>query len=54
MAEDEAPADPISMMREGMAQMHELFLGMVEAGFTRIEACHIIGVLMAENGRNAP
>lgn len=47
------PSDPITQMMEGMAQMHEIFKTMTDSGFTEWQACRIIGVMLAEGGRQS-
>ena len=44
--------DPLTVMAEGMAQMHELFISMLAAGFSENQACKIIGHMLAgaQNG----
>lgn len=47
------PEDPITVMREAIGGIRELFVSMVETGFTEWQACRVIGVMMAENGRQS-
>jgi hypothetical protein len=49
MADD--PEDPITLLAEGAAQLHELFTAYVNAGFARPEALQIvIGIITAGAG----
>lgn len=48
---DEGPQDPISSLRVASVSLHELYVSLVNAGFTRWQACVIVGVLMAEQSR---
>jgi hypothetical protein len=40
--ENPGPEDPITSLAEGAAQMHELFMAYLHAGFTRAEALQIM------------
>ena len=45
------PEDPITLLAEGAAQVHELFMAYVNAGFGRAEALQIvIGIITAPIG----
>lgn len=45
------PQDPIGQLAEGAAQLHELFMSYVDAGFTRSEALQIIiGIIRPQAG----
>lgn len=44
---DGMPADPISDLRAGAAQLHELFMSFVESGFSEGQALYLVGVLIA-------
>jgi hypothetical protein len=37
------PSDPITVMGQGAAELHELFLSNIKAGFTRKEALYLTG-----------
>lgn len=50
---NDLPPDPISVMKEGASQLHELFESRIDAGFTEWQACRIIGVYITEVGRQA-
>jgi hypothetical protein len=52
MTDDELPKDPLGPAAQGAAELHELFLTWIGAGFTEIQACRILGVVLAENMRN--
>jgi hypothetical protein len=41
------PEDPMSELAEGAAQLHELFMAYVGAGFTRGEALQIVMSIIA-------
>lgn len=43
---DEEPRDPLTQLAEGAAQVHELFLAYVSAGFTRPEALHLVTAMV--------
>lgn len=56
MTDDEGsqlPESPLTQLVEIMTQTHELFQSMVASGFTEWQACRVIGVMMAENGRQS-
>lgn len=42
------PAEPMTPTAEAMAQMHEWYTGMRDAGFTMTEACAVIGSFIAQ------
>jgi len=44
--------EPLTPTAEGMSAMHELYISMRRAGFTRVEACVILGVMIAHSGSN--
>jgi hypothetical protein len=44
----EPPQDPLSAMGTAAASIHEMFLAYVKAGFTRPEALHMLGIMLAE------
>lgn len=46
---DQAPAEPMTPTAEAMAQMHEFYTGMRTAGFTMLEACTVIGSMIAHS-----
>lgn len=51
--QDGAPAapDPVSALREAALAMHTLFTEYVAAGFTEYQACVILGVMVAQQGK---
>lgn len=52
MSEHSMP-DPITPIAASMAQLHELFESLTRSGFTEWQALRIIGVMLAENGRQS-
>lgn len=50
--EDLMPAEPMSEMAEGAAQLHELFESYVRAGFRRPEALYIVGIVISTGMSN--
>lgn len=40
------PEDPITLLAEGAAQLHELFLAYIGAGFTEHQALFLIGQMI--------
>jgi hypothetical protein len=47
-ADHTLPTDPMSTLAAGAAQMHEMFMSYVDAGFARSEALQIIiGIMTA-------
>jgi hypothetical protein len=46
MAESKGPADPITALAEGAAQLHELFMAYVDAGFSHAQAIYLVGVTL--------
>lgn len=51
--ENELPPNPLTELVEVMAQTREIFESMVAAGFTEWQVCRILGVMMAERGRQS-
>lgn len=49
----EKPTDPMTVLGEGSAAIHEIFLELLSAGFTEWQALRLIGVMLAEQGRQA-
>ena len=49
----EMPDSPTTPMHEMFVHLHEMFVGMKDSGFTDWQACRIIGVWMAEQGRQS-
>lgn len=47
------PEDPITQLAEGAAQLHELFLAYVTAGFTEQQALFLIGQMIQASIRDA-
>ncbi len=47
------PPDPITSMVEAAAGLRELFESLVAAGFTEWQACRVLGVMLAEQGRQS-
>lgn len=47
-----APSEPLTPTAEAMAQMHEWYTGMREAGFTLNEAAAIIAAVIAGHNQN--
>lgn len=45
-ADDGAPGDPMTLMAEGAAQVHELFTAYVGAGFSEAQAIYLTGVVL--------
>ena len=45
------PVEPLTPMAESVANMHELFGTLTASGFTEWQACRILGVMLAEAGR---
>ena len=45
------PEDPITNLAQAAAQMHELFLAYVNAGFTEAQALYLIGQILGNAGR---
>jgi len=44
--------EPFTPIAEGMSAIHELYLSLRRAGFTRVEACIILGVFIAQSASN--
>lgn len=42
----EQPTDPFTAMQESAHQTHELFVAYLDAGFTEVQAMHIIVSLL--------
>jgi len=41
------PEDPITLLAQGAAQCHELYMAYVGAGFTESQALYLVGQLVA-------
>jgi hypothetical protein len=55
MGEDgNLPPDPMSQLATGAAQQHELFMGWVNAGFTRTEAMQLLIAIVAAGIAKGP
>lgn len=46
------PADPITEMAAAAAQLHELFTAYMEAGFSRMEALHLVSAILTANAKS--
>lgn len=46
-----SPATDVTPMGEAASGLHEMFLTLIKSGFTEWQACRIIGVMLAEQGR---
>jgi hypothetical protein len=46
MMAEPVPADPMTQLAEGAAQLHELFLAYKAAGFSEAQAIYLIGVTL--------
>ncbi len=49
----ELPESPLSAIGMGAAQLHEMYLGFVEAGFTPPQALHLVTAMFIEMMRQA-
>lgn len=47
------PEDPITQLAEGAAQLHELFVSYMNAGFTESQALFLIGQMLQASIKNA-
>lgn len=45
------PADPVTSLAEGAAQLHELFVAYLEAGFTERQALYLLGQVIQASAR---
>jgi len=45
--------EPLTPMAESATSVHELFASLIDAGFTEWQACRVIGVMLAEGGRQS-
>jgi hypothetical protein len=45
------PKDPMTQLMDAATQMHEVFKTLQASGFTQWQACRILGVMLAEQGR---
>jgi hypothetical protein len=45
------PSEPLTPTAEAVAGLREMFTSLAEGGFTEWQACRIIGVYIAEAGR---
>ena len=43
---NDQPVDPITVMASAAAEMHEMFLSYIKAGFSRKEALYLVGQYM--------
>jgi hypothetical protein len=51
MDDDDTLPEVRTPLVEGAVELHEMFSSWVEAGFTEWQACQVLGVFLAENGR---
>lgn len=49
MSDDDLPNDPFDAVTTGATAMHEVFVSLMEGGFTEYQACVIIAI-MAKTG----
>lgn len=47
----ESPSSGMTPMAEAATGLHEMFRTLIDSGFTEWQACRIIGVVLAEQGR---
>jgi hypothetical protein len=47
MAKEQMPPDPMAAMAGGAIAIHEMFLGLLEGGFTEPQALYLMGVWLA-------
>ncbi|MFI6510119.1 hypothetical protein ACIBCT_21145 [Streptosporangium sp. NPDC050855] len=47
------PEDPITLLAEGAAQLHELFLAYLNAGFTEPQALFLLGQMLQASIKGA-
>jgi hypothetical protein len=47
------PPDPSTPLSEAGSSLRELFETLVASGFTEWQACRILGVMVAEQGRQS-
>jgi len=45
------PNDPLTPLAEAAGQLHETFASLIGQGFTRWQACVILGVMLAQSAR---
>jgi len=50
----DGPQDPFSALAEGAAQVHELFLSYVLAGFSEPQALYLVACVMTGGPKAAP
>lgn len=48
--DNELPRDPFADMAAAASSMHDMYVSMRASGFTELEACRIIGVMLATAG----
>ena len=48
------PADPVTALAEGAAQIHELFQAYLDAGFAADQALYLTGIVLRESLRRTP
>lgn len=51
MTKPEPPTDPITLLGEAAAQIHEVFLSYVAAGFTEQQALYLVGQILTASIR---
>lgn len=49
----DAPQDPITDLAAGAAQVHELYLAYVNAGFTEMQALHLVVAILTAGFRSS-
>ena len=45
--------EPLTPLAEATNNLHEMFLSLLESGFTQWQALRILGVMLAEQGRQS-
>jgi hypothetical protein len=53
VTDGQKPQDPFTMLSEASSGLHEMFASLIESGFTEWQACRVIGVMLAESGRQS-
>jgi hypothetical protein len=46
-----SPREPSAQMRTAAGQLHELFVALIEQGFTQDQALKILGSMLASSGQ---
>lgn len=53
MPDSSDPTTVLTPLGEATSGLHEMFLALIASGFTEWQACQVLGVMLAEQGRQS-